>query len=34
MYYAVEEVLSVKEESEISECGGDGEQDPVVWRRC
>jgi len=31
---AVEEVLSVKEESEIGECGSDGEQDPSVWKRC
>lgn len=29
-----EEVLSVKEESETSERGGDGEQDPTVWKWC
>lgn len=29
-----EEVLSVKEESETSERGSDGEQDPTVWKWC
>jgi len=32
--YAVEEVLSVKKESESSECCSDGEQDPSVWKWC